>query len=82
MKEERGSDDGKISERISEGISERILQVFGSGKEIVMSFKIIETNPLFKAEIEYIDRVGAITIQNDELDLETNIKIEFTIKLI
>ena len=71
MKEERVSDDGKISERISEGISERILQVFGSGKEIVMSFKIIETNPLFKAEIEYIDRVGDITIQNDELDLET-----------
>lgn len=58
MKEERGSDDRKISERISEGISERILQVFGIGKEIVMSFKIIETNPLFKAEIEYIDGLG------------------------
>jgi ATP-dependent DNA helicase RecG len=55
-----------ISERISEGISERILQEFGRrGKEIVMTFKIIETNPLFTAE-EIASKIGKTsrTVEN------------------
>jgi hypothetical protein len=42
----------------SEGISERILQEFGtSGKEIVVTLKIIEKNPLFTAE-EIASKIG------------------------
>ncbi len=56
------NDDGKISERISE----RILNEFGrSGKEIIMTLKIIETNPLFTAE-EIASKIGKTsrTVEN------------------
>lgn len=41
----------KINEGISEGISERFEKTFGrSGKEILLTYKIIELKPMFSAE--------------------------------
>lgn len=51
---------------ISERISVRILHEFGrSGKEIIMTFKIIETNPSFTAE-EIASKIGKTsrTVEN------------------
>ncbi len=55
-----------ITEGISEGISERFEKMFGRiGKEIVLTYRIIEINPMYSAE-QIANKIGKTsrTIEN------------------
>lgn len=59
-------DDEKISERFSEGISERFEKEFGrQGKEIAFTFNVIVANPKFTAK-EIASKIGKTsrTVEN------------------